>query len=202
MARSGNTPGLRHGSVRTHRYTGWLRRRSHLPTGQVTLINRQSRDYCVTSHVYVSILRMKTTRKEPQQLALSFAAAWHRLERRLSNSLSAVRGISLAEYRLLRTLAEAHDMQASRVDLAYAMGVTPSGVTRALRPLEKLGMVTTVKSERDARLAIATLTPAGREVVDDASMVVDDSMTSLLKSSTLSADGVRKTIEMLDRLAR
>lgn len=124
---------------------------------------------------------MKLQPSKQQQFALSFASAWSRLERRLDHSLSAIRGISLAEYRLLRALGEAPGDRASRVDLAQAVGLTPSGVTRALRPMEKLGMVTTVRSERDARLAMATLTAAGRELLSDASGVVDDTMTDVLR---------------------
>ena len=113
-------------------------------------------------------------------LLLAMAAAWHQLEREIDGSLGAIRGISLAEYRLLRALADAPNSQASRVDLAHRVGLTPSGVTRALRPMEKLGIVSTVRSKRDARLAIAALSPAGRELVEDAATVVDDSMRSLL----------------------
>lgn len=116
-----------------------------------------------------------------QQLALACAAAWNRLERRLDSSLGAIRGISLAEYRLLRALGDAPNAQASRVDLSEAVGLTPSGVTRALRPMEKLGIVSTVKSKRDARLAIAALTPAGRDLLSDASGVVDDAMKVMLE---------------------
>jgi len=116
-------------------------------------------------------------------LLLTFATTWNRLERRLDSSLGAIRGISLAEYRLLRALADSPHARSSRVDLAQAVGLTPSGVTRALRPMEKLGMVSTVKSKRDARLAIAALTPAGRELVDDAAGVVRDVMKSLLEKA-------------------
>jgi len=126
---------------------------------------------------------MDTKINQEQTLALAFAAAWNRLERRLDKSLGAIRGISLAEYRLLRALGDAPGSQASRVDLAEAVGLTPSGVTRALRPMEKLAIVSTVKSKRDARLAIAALTPAGRELLDDASGVVDDTMKAILKRS-------------------
>jgi len=124
---------------------------------------------------------MNTTLSPEQTLALTLAAAWNRLERRLDHSLGAIRGISLAEYRLLRALGDAPGSRASRVDLAEAVGLTPSGVTRALRPMEKLGIVSTVRSKRDARLAIAALTPAGREVLDDAAGVVDDTMKAMLK---------------------
>lgn len=133
-----------------------------------------------------------------QSLALAFASAWSRLERRLDNNLGSIRGISLAEYRLLRALGDAPNSQASRVDLAQAVGLTPSGVTRALRPMEKLGIVSTVKSKRDARLAIAGLTPAGRELLSDASGVVDDAMQAILKRSPTAAAQLDGLIEVLD----
>ena len=127
---------------------------------------------------------MNTQPSKEQALLLAFASAWNRVERRLDSSLGAIRGISLAEYRLLRALADAPHSRASRVDLAHAVGMTPSGVTRALRPMEKLGVVSTIRSKRDARLAIAALSPSGRELVDDASAVIDDSMKALLSRSS------------------
>lgn len=145
---------------------------------------------------------MNTQTSSEQTLALAFAAAWNRLERRLDHSLGAIRGISLAEYRLLRALGDARGSQASRVDLAQAVGLTPSGVTRALRPMEKLGIVSTVKSKRDARLAIAALTPAGREVLDDASGVVDDTMKAMLKRAPELATQAGEITELLDGIGR
>lgn len=137
-----------------------------------------------------------------QSLGLAFAGAWHRLERRLDHSLGAIRGISLAEYRLLRALGDAPGARASRVELANAVGLTPSGITRALRPMEKLGIVSTVKSKRDARLAIAALTPAGREVLDDASTVVDDTMQVVLKRTPQLSAHAAAMIELLDEIGR
>ena len=145
---------------------------------------------------------MNTQTSSEQTLALAFAAAWNRLERRLDHSLGAIRGISLAEYRLLRALGDAPGSQASRVDLAQAVGLTPSGVTRALRPMEKLGMVATKKSKRDARLAIAALTRAGREVLDDASGVVDDTMKAMFKRSPELATQAGEITELLDDIGR
>ena len=145
---------------------------------------------------------MNTQTSSEQTLALTFAAAWNRLERRLDHSLGAIRGISLAEYRLLRALGDAPGSQSSRVGLAQAVGLTPSGVTRALRPMEKLRIVSTVKSKRDARLAIAALTPAGREVLDDASGVVDDTMKAMLKRTPELATQAGVITELLDGIGR
>ena len=135
-----------------------------------------------------------------QSLALAFAGTWNRLERRLDSSLSAIRGISLAEYRLLRALGDSPGARASRVELAEAVGLTPSGVTRALRPMEKLGIISTVKSKRDARLAIAALTPAGRELLSDASAVVDDTMKALLKRAPRTMAELDGLIAALDEI--
>ena len=145
---------------------------------------------------------MNTQTTSEQAFSLAFAAAWSRLERRLDSSLGAIRGISLAEYRLLRALGDAPGSQASRVDLAQAVGLTPSGVTRALRPMEKLSIVSTVKSKRDARLAIAALTPAGRELLDDASGVVDDTMRTVFKRSPELAERIDELIDILNNFSR
>lgn len=137
-----------------------------------------------------------------QRLALDFAAAWGRVERRLDHSLGAIRGISLAEYRLLRALGDAPNSQASRVDLAEAVGLTPSGVTRALRPMEKLGIVSTVKSKRDARLAIAALTAAGRDLLSDASGVVDDAVKAMVRRLPDDGPGMTDLLGFLDSFGR
>jgi len=126
---------------------------------------------------------MNSSQGTPRQQVLDLAAAWQRLERRLDGNLSSVRGVSFAEYRMLVALAASPAATASRVDLATKLGVTPSGVTRALRPLEKLHVVETQRSERDARLALASLTDAGKELVDDCSGVVDDVLAGLLERS-------------------
>jgi DNA-binding MarR family transcriptional regulator len=143
---------------------------------------------------------MNTIITPEQSLALAFASAWGRLERRLDSSLGAIRGISLAEYRLLQALGDRPNAQASRVDLAQAVGLTASGVTRALRPMEKLGIVTTLKSKRDARLVIAALTPAGRELLSDASGVVNDTMNDILARSPKTVAELDGLVDVLDSI--
>jgi DNA-binding MarR family transcriptional regulator len=135
-----------------------------------------------------------------REMALTLARAWNRVERRLDGALSSARGISFADYRLLQTLAVAPRSRASRVDLARAVGMSPSGVTRALRPLEKLGMVTTTKSDRDARLALAELTSAGHEVVSDGSAVVDQLMEAIVQRAPSVASDRAAVARLLEEL--
>lgn len=145
---------------------------------------------------------MRATRKNHRDLALSLSTAWGRLERSLDASLSAARGIRFAEYRLLHALSQAPDGRATRVDLAQAVGMTPSGVTRALQPLEKLRIVRTERSERDARLALACLTQAGKELVDDANGVLDDVMGSWLERVPAKRPGLADLVAELARQPR
>ncbi|MDF1838787.1 MAG: MarR family winged helix-turn-helix transcriptional regulator [Planctomycetota bacterium] len=126
---------------------------------------------------------MQTPDQPYLDLTLSLGHSWIRLERILDSNLSNVRGISFGEYRILRTLAVAPGKKLSRVDLAAAVALSPSGVTRALLPLEKIKVVQTERSERDARLALAVLTPAGSKMVKDSSRVVEDVVRSLVGGS-------------------
>ena len=100
------------------------------------------------------------------------------LERGMDGALSFSRGVTFSEYRLVRTLQDA-DRGLTRVALANVLSVSPSGVTRALKPLEKLGYVTTVKNERDARQSLAMLTEGGRELLSDVSGVLNDYLNGL-----------------------
>lgn len=109
-------------------------------------------------------------------MALATLDAASKLTRRLDRSLSGIKGISFSEYQMLSHLAAQARTGVTRVDLAASVGLTPSGVTRALKPLEKLGFVETIKDERDARRALARLTDAGAELVFDADGVVADLM--------------------------
>ena len=102
-----------------------------------------------------------------------------RIEKRFDSALAMARGVSFREYRLLRSLSEFSGARASRVDLAAAVGLTPSAVTRALKPLEKLGLVTTQKGARDARQSLAHLTPAGETLLLDTHAIVTDVTASI-----------------------
>jgi DNA-binding MarR family transcriptional regulator len=114
-----------------------------------------------------------------KSLAFDLLNAAGYLERRLDRALSTIRGVSFSEYRMLRVLAARPDARAMRVELAEAVGLTPSAVTRALKPMEKLGLIETLKSERDARRSLACLTSGGQELLSDAEGVVRDVLLGL-----------------------
>lgn len=143
---------------------------------------------------------MGSSTNENHRFAFAVAAAWNNLERQLDFSLGAIRGVSFAEYRLLRAISEAPNGQASRIDAARSVGLTASGVTRALRPLEKIGLVSTVKNRRDARLAMAKLTPAGQALINEASGIVDEAVASMLERAPRLSARLSSVTSLLDSL--
>ncbi|MCB0994807.1 MAG: MarR family transcriptional regulator [Acidimicrobiales bacterium] len=124
------------------------------------------------------------------------------LTKRLDRSLASIKGISFSEYQLLSALGRQPAATAPRSVLAEHVGVTPSGVTRALKPLEKLGFVETDKDGRDARRSLARLTPAGVELVSDAAGVVADVVDGVDAIASLSVADRAQLVEWLDELAR
>jgi len=125
---------------------------------------------------------MKNEHTDIESLTLEFLEVAAMLERRLDRALS-FRGISFSEYRLLRSIANSPAGALPRVDLANGVGLTPSAVTRALKPLEKLGYVVTTRSERDARQSLAALTAGGKSLLNDAQKLLQGAINGLsLKS--------------------
>ena len=107
---------------------------------------------------------------------LSRASA--RLSGNVHGALSNTCGIGFSDFVLLRAI---HDTPGSRrVDLAARVGLTASGVTRALLPLEKLGIVERVRDPRDARASRARLTPAGETLLRDATVIASEATASAL----------------------
>ncbi|MEC8860640.1 MAG: MarR family transcriptional regulator [Pseudomonadota bacterium] len=102
-----------------------------------------------------------------------------RLEKSLSGPLS-LHGISLTEYMVLRQLAQAPEQKLRRIDLAQQVGLSASGVTRLLNPMEKTGLIDKEQVERDARVSLVTLTSAGKKILADAGTTFDQSAQSML----------------------
>lgn len=117
--------------------------------------------------------------KQKSEFVFALLAASGKIERRFDRVLSAIRGVSFTEYMLLKRLQEQPNSSASRVDLAAVVHLTPSAVTRALKPLEKTGFVSSHKNQRDARQTVARLTVAGNELVIDVDNVLRDEISAL-----------------------
>ena len=100
--------------------------------------------------------------------------AYATLTRRLDISLGTYHGLSFADFMVLSNLSRAPDGRLRRVDLADRLGLTASGITRALIPLEKIGLVKRQPDPRDARIGYAVLTPAGAKLLANALESAED----------------------------
>src|SRR6476661_7172096 len=93
---------------------------------------------------------MDRTLTSTTDFCLRLARATAVLVRRFDNSLGSQHGISFSDFQLLNHLSRAPGGRLRRVDLAERVGLTASGVTRTLLPLEKIGLVTREPDPRDA----------------------------------------------------
>lgn len=110
---------------------------------------------------------MKTLNPRGKMLVDLWLAS-ERISARIDHNLGAVHGIGYVEFMVLYQLAQSPGLRMRRVDLATAIGRTASGVTRLLKPMEKTGFIARDSSDRDARVSLVTLTPAGRQRLEDA----------------------------------
>lgn len=85
------------------------------------------------------------------------------LRRLVAAELQTEHGLTVNEYEALLLLAEAPDRRMRGVDLAEGLGLTPSGVTRLLDGLCRLGLVERERCPSDARVAYAVLLDPGSE---------------------------------------
>ena len=131
-------------------------------------------------------------------IVLNFIAVQSRIYRYVDRALAA-HGISFTEFQVMRGLADAPDLTMRRIDLAEQVGLTASGVTRLLAPMEKRGLVKKQANARDARVSLVKLTSAGKKLYSEAEMTVDRSAETLLSPANPSQKAT--LLELLALLA-
>lgn len=100
-------------------------------------------------------------------LVISIINMQSKIQKMIGAALSA-HGIGLSEYLVLNQLYIATNQKMRRSDLAEKVGLSPSGVTRLLNPMDKIGLIEKEDNPRDARVSLVALTDAGRKVIEEA----------------------------------
>jgi DNA-binding MarR family transcriptional regulator len=118
-------------------------------------------------------------------VGLSRVDAW--LRKRIEPALP---GIGYTDFMILAELDSVVGGRLRPVDLANRLLLTPSGVTRAILPLEKIGLVERSSHERDARASYVTITQAGRDKLDTAMVDVERVVGETLASSLTRSDRI------------
>ncbi|MDR6465710.1 MarR family transcriptional regulator [Chryseobacterium sediminis] len=97
------------------------------------------------------------------------------------DSLS-VHGLGFNDFVILYILNSSSGSRMRRIDLAEKIGLTASGVTRLLNPLEKIGLVTRETNERDARVSYVVITPSGKKIFEEAKLSAEHLTKDIIPS--------------------
>src|SRR5947207_15424264 len=72
---------------------------------------------------------------------LNLATAQAKMARRFDGRLGGFHGLGQNDFRILYYLSQADGEKMRRIDLAEKLGLTASGITRLLMPMEKIGLI-------------------------------------------------------------
>jgi DNA-binding MarR family transcriptional regulator len=122
------------------------------------------------------------------------------LIRELSASLVASHGLTINDYGTLLLLSRAGEEGMRRIDLANALQLSPSGITRLLDRLEDQGLVGKGECKSDARVSYAILTEGGLEKLRDAAPGHVEDIDRRL-AAVLSEEEMKTLSELLGRLS-
>lgn len=120
------------------------------------------------------------------QLAKVNAVFTRKLDARLG-------GIGFTEFILMHHISQAKSGRMRRTDLAEKLGLTASGITRLLLPMEKIGLIKREADKNDARVSYVTLGAGGKqkltEGMERAELFVEEAVPAgkLKKLAELSA---------------
>lgn len=119
---------------------------------------------------------------EHMSSGVEFLLAVSKFEAIVSRKLDArLGGIGFTEFQILYHLSQAEGEKMRRVDLAEQIGLTASGITRLLLPMEKIGLVKKQADTTDARVSYVSLAKGGKqklvEGVERAELFVEDTLS-------------------------
>lgn len=121
------------------------------------------------------------------------------MTRAFNADLQATSGITVTDLEVLRRLGAAEHGLMRRIDIATAVGLTPSGVTRLLDGLEATGVVCKEHCPGDARVTYARITDEGRAVLSAAAETHLAKLDAVF-ASLFTADEVEMLVTLLGRL--
>jgi DNA-binding MarR family transcriptional regulator len=132
-----------------------------------------------------------------KELIISLAMVQSNLLKRIDQHLS-VHGISFSEFLVMHHLHGAPNMTMRRIDLAECIGLSASGVTRLVNPMEKNHWVQKEVNARDARVSLVQLSETGEELYNYAKVSLEQCADYLLKS--LSNKQITKLLKLTNSL--
>lgn len=118
------------------------------------------------------------------QIIISLALIQAKLLKQIDIQLS-LHGVSFSEFLVMHHLNCAPSKTMRRIDLAEKVGLSASGVTRLLNPMEKIKLVQKEINPRDARVSLVKLSEVGEQIYSEAVISFEKSADSILKPLTV-----------------
>ena len=131
------------------------------------------------------------------QLILKLSTLQSKMTKQIDGQLS-IHGISYTEFMVLYQLNLAPNKSMRRIALAESIGLSASGVTRLLAPMEKIKLVSKESNKRDARVSLVKLTKTGQQYLQDALVSFEQVSESLTKS--INGQQVNQLYKLIDQL--
>jgi len=124
---------------------------------------------------------MSKTMSETANCIIESALTASKITKRIDGQLS-YHGISYTEYLIMHHLAGSALKTMRRIELAERVGISASGITRLLAPMQKIKLVEKEINPRDARQSLVKLSDVGQELYRDASVSFEHCAQQLLEN--------------------
>ena len=131
------------------------------------------------------------------KLIMDLSSLQSKILKRLESQLS-VHGISFTEFQVMARLDGAPDQTMRRIELAESVGLSASGVTRLLAPMEKRKLVQRQVNTRDARVSLVQLSDMGRQLYKDALTTYEHATAAFLQA--LDSGQLKQMNELTEKL--
>jgi len=102
------------------------------------------------------------------------------ISKKIDACLGSIHGIGFTEFMVLFHLGNALNKSMRRIDLAKSIGLSASGITRLITPMEKIGLVQKEQNPRDARVSFVKLSSGGEKILKEATASLKSSSQQLL----------------------
>ena len=130
---------------------------------------------------------------------INFLRAHAAVTRQFNAELLATHDLTINDFDVLAQLARAPEQALKRVELSERVLLTPSGITRLLKGLERAGYVGNRPCKEDARVTYAVLTPKGSRKLEEARKTHVASVRALF-SERFDKDELESLASLLERL--
>ncbi|MDR2238655.1 MAG: MarR family transcriptional regulator [Chryseobacterium sp.] len=109
-------------------------------------------------------------------------------------------GLGFNDFMILYILYQSSGSRMRRIDLAEKTGLTASGITRLLNPLEKTGLVSREANERDARVSYVVMTDTGKRIFEEAVTTAEHITKGILPPSARQTKQLQTASALLNEL--